>query len=108
MALRSGLSYPLQLSAENMLKDLQDFVNDISAIVKAWEQSLKADPSEIWNDVTAFTPSRFFVQTSASSVQRIKSCQEVISNSKERPMFTVSKTSVGMTQLAVLSIWPSR
>jgi hypothetical protein len=108
MALRSGLSYPLQLSAENMLKDLQDFVNDISAIVKAWEQSLKADPSEIWNDVTAFTPSRFFVQTSASSVQRIKSCQEVISNSEERPMFTVSKTSVGMTQLAVLSIWPSR
>lgn len=106
--LPSRLTYPLHLSAQTMLRDLQDFVLDVSTIATAWQDSLNADPSEIWNDVTAFTPSRFFVQTSALSVHKITPGHEETSTNEQRPIFKVSKCSVDKTQLAVLSIWPSR
>jgi hypothetical protein len=90
------------------LKDLQDFISDLSVIQLRWDLSLRTDGAEIWRDITAFTPSRFFRKTSALSVQEIVSDCGDVSATKERAFLTVSKAAGNLSKLAVLTIYPSR
>lgn len=98
----------LHLELHSTLKELQEFMKDISAIRDSWDSHLSENPAEIWNDITAFTPSKYLRQTSALSVEAISTGFPDGMTKDNGILFEMSKTSMNMTKLAVLSIWPSR
>lgn len=93
------------------LSNLRDLTNDLIRLHEAWGSHLKIRAHEIWDDVTVFTKSRFFVSTNAASAQCL--APEMVveaspgANQTIKPTFSISMSSDDGHQLAVLAIFPS-
>ena len=88
--------------------ELSDFAMDMKNLDIAWKETLLQSPHEIWNDVTVFTPSRFFVRTSAASLEPLAPKRTTSSDSGITPLFSMSSSSLDGHQIASLSIYPSQ
>ncbi|EXJ85266.1 hypothetical protein A1O3_05941 [Capronia epimyces CBS 606.96] len=106
--LSDRFSHVLDLNLKAVLSDLQEFAQDLGSVTSAWDAALSTNPAEIWNDITAFTPSRFFHQTAALAVQGIKMDSPAEIRDEGELLWTVSKTSIDLTRLATVTVCPSR
>ena len=100
MALHSAFgAVPTELSA---------FIDDLQVINGLWESTLHAGPNQIWNDITAFTPSPFLAKTSAVSVNSMPTLNFGESQLSLKPLTTISAETHDGNRLGVLSIWPNK
>lgn len=97
-----------ELASRNVIAELDDLGADLAQIDKKWGDVLNLDPGQLWEDVTAFTPSRFLAQTSALSVHEVKPAEDKDASLDGPPLFSISQTSKDFRWLAFLSVRPSR
>jgi hypothetical protein len=99
-------------STDTKLRDLANamakFAEDIAIMHRLWGETLLFEPEQIWNDITAFTPSEFFVQTRATSVKSLVPTQFEPISLAETSLCTISTERWDGDELGVLSIWPSK
>jgi hypothetical protein len=93
---------------ENLSSLLRALVTDLHRMHELWGDTLQAAPNQLWNDVTAFTPSPFFAKTSAVTVKKLISESARLAELSSRPICQISRDLTGSDLLAILSIWPSR
>lgn len=84
------------------------FAEDLSTLHKFWGDTLVAGPHHIWQDVTAFTSSSFFVTTGAITVKSLISERSHWSGRSSVPLSKISRDDPITDRLAILTIWPSR
>jgi hypothetical protein len=92
------------LQLKTISAEMSDLAKDLVAIDSAWGDTLEQTPHEIWNDVTLFTPSRFFAKTTAADAESLAPRG---SDLGLPPLFSTSATSQDGSRLAIWSIWPS-
>jgi hypothetical protein len=107
IALHDRYDSSLKLSIKTLANDISEFAADLANLHNAWHETLTLTPHEIWGDVTLFTPSRFFVGTSASSLEDLAPKADRGVGDDSRPMFAISANSRDGQRIAILSIWPS-
>jgi hypothetical protein len=84
------------------------FARDLIKMHELWGDTLISGPHHIWNDITAFTTSPFFVQTSAVTIKSL------LTDSPNRSMLSttflsqISRDDPNTDLMAVLTVWPSR
>lgn len=93
--------------AEPLGRELADFAKDLITIDEDWGDKLQKSPHFIWQDITAFHPSRFLAQTRATSFVSM-SAQRPYGIQSTKPLSTISEEANEGQDIAVLSIWPSR
>jgi hypothetical protein len=99
---------PIPASILKSSKEMTDLAVDLKQLRDSWESALLARPHEIWNDVTVFNPSRFFVTSSAANVTYFASEDFDKTECSKEPLFSTSSNSSDAQLIAKLSIWPSR
>ena len=88
---------------------LSGFTDDLKTMHCLWGPTLNKGPHEIWNDITAFTPSPFFTQTAATSVKSIGTTQMRESSLSGKPLASISvEAGYEWENLGMLSIWPTK
>ena len=80
----------------------------LSELHSLWGAVLRDNPEQIWQDVTAFTPNRFFARNSATHVQHLEPARLSNTKSSSQPLTRISRVSETGDLLANLTIWPSR
>ncbi|ORY05553.1 hypothetical protein BCR34DRAFT_604476 [Clohesyomyces aquaticus] len=73
-----------------------------------WGRQLKKSPVCIWEEVTAFTPSRLLPQTDTTRVDTLMAGSPTSQNVSSRHLCKISEVDASGTLVGVLSIWPSR
>jgi len=97
-----------QNQQNTLVTELLSFFDYLSTLEREWGVSLRIAPQTIWQDLTAFNPSRFFLQTTATTARFVGST-EFDSDSLSRVcLCTISEDLPDGSLMAVLSIWPSR
>ena len=81
---------------------------DLEALDTAWHNVLTKTPTEIWDDVTAFTKSSFWQSTKATEIHSLAAIGPFKHSVGSSPLFTVSQLSSSGVELGVLSVWPSK
>ncbi|KAK8123233.1 hypothetical protein PG984_011903 [Apiospora sp. TS-2023a] len=81
---------------------------DLERLEEDWGEPLRAEPHQIWNDVTAFFPSLSFKKTTATTVRHIGLDDPLDSSQSTKPLAVVSMSDPTQLYLTKLSIWPSR
>ncbi|RAR02007.1 hypothetical protein DDE83_008718 [Stemphylium lycopersici] len=84
------------------------FTEDLSTLHQFWGDTLIDGPHHIWQDVTAFTSSSFFVTTGAVTVESLVSARTGWSGRSTVPLSKISRDDPNTNFLAILTIWPSR
>lgn len=97
---------------QHSIKDLADrlsaFAEDLIVMHTYWADTLYSGPHQIWNDVTAFTPSPFFQSTSATSVMSFAAIGYGNPLQSSKPLASISTETNDSKAMGVLSVWPSR
>ncbi|EMD61400.1 hypothetical protein COCSADRAFT_192355 [Bipolaris sorokiniana ND90Pr] len=83
------------------------FAEDLSTLHQFWGDTLVAGPHHIWQDVTAFTSSPFFVTTGAVAIKSLVSERSHWSGRSSVPLSKISRDDPKTDFLATLTIWPS-
>lgn len=89
------------------IDELREFGDDMQALNDDWGTTLLSSSNAIWEDVTAFTRSKFFAKTSAVHVE-ILPPRAPSRDANASPLYTISRTSASGSEIGVLSIWPSK
>lgn len=84
------------------------FAKDLAVMHHLWAETLTHSQEQIWKDITTFTPSRFFAETTASNVDYMPQSINGQPDLGHIPLCTISAESPGGSELGVLTIWPSR
>jgi hypothetical protein len=91
-----------------LAEDVGEFGLDLDNLHTLWGPGLVAAPQIIWEDITAYTPSRFFAQTNATAVTFLTPLIPKHEDLSTNPLSTISAVSASSCELGVLSIWPPR
>lgn len=91
----------------NLIADMKDFVTDMKAVYFHWDSNLRSDPSLIWDEVSAFTQSRFLQPSTSTNVSSLKPKQPENAFTSSRSLCTISSVSSDCNQTGILTIWPS-
>jgi hypothetical protein len=88
-----------------------EFADFLGEIKSDWGSKLLANPACIWEEVSAFSPSRFLVKTAAIDVKLLLQPKEGDDSvSKKRRAQScikrVSRTTEDSRHVIVLTIWP--
>lgn len=95
--------------SQSLQRDIEEFSSDISELDELWGALFRGGKCEqIWLDVTAFTKSRFLMQTRAVQYTSLAPQTLDSTNLARSSLCTVSSGSASSELLGVLSIWPSR
>lgn len=100
------ISFPA--SVRQVAKELTDLVVDLTALDANWRTTLLTRPHEIWNDITVFSSSRFFVRTSAATISYLTPQNPAELCHSKTPLFSTSSNSINGQLIATLTIWPSK
>ncbi|RBA13422.1 hypothetical protein FPRO05_02216 [Fusarium proliferatum] len=84
------------------------FAGDLTRLHELWGDTLLVGPHQIWNDVTAFTSSPFFVTTAAVNIKFLASESFNRAGLSTTPLSKISRDDPSTDFLAILTIWPSR
>ncbi|KAJ4152231.1 hypothetical protein NW765_017740 [Fusarium oxysporum] len=85
-----------------------DLCHDLETLDNDWGPALREAPDHIWNDITAFFDSKFFVQTSGTRVMSLAPRGSDISPQSSKSLSSISVSDTTDSHMAILSIWPSR
>jgi hypothetical protein len=88
--------------------DLTELCRFMKEVHQYWGSKLMESPALVWEEVTAFTPSRLFPQTSAIKVQSLVSDEPDSDYLSTKCLCKVSVSSLNGLLVGVLSVWPSR
>jgi hypothetical protein len=89
-------------------EDLTELCRFMKEVYQYWGSKLMESPALVWEEVTAFTPSRLFPQTSAIKVQSLVSDEPDSDYLSTKCLCKVSVSSLNGLLVGVLSVWPSR
>ena len=87
-----------------VLSSLTAFVYDLQDLHKKWGDTLSRTSNLIWNDVTAFTNSPLFQQSSALSIKHLPVRGFRYSSSSSKPLTRTSNIDVRTGVCAILTI----
>ena len=85
-----------------------EFAEYLMTLQRLWGAKLIACPQCIWDEVTAFTPSKFLHQSSTTTVQTLIPESTPGENSSLKEIKKISQLTTDAAHVTVLSIWPSR
>ncbi|OCL06693.1 hypothetical protein AOQ84DRAFT_410359, partial [Glonium stellatum] len=92
--------------------ELYQLTHELSADLKAlegdWGAMLAKNPSSIWEETSAFTPSKFIAYNSATRVHSIVDNKPPLTSCSSRYLCKISEVDSAGRFMGVLSIWPSR
>ncbi|OAL52436.1 hypothetical protein IQ07DRAFT_598053 [Pyrenochaeta sp. DS3sAY3a] len=94
--------------SQEMIVAIAEFANDLNDLHQQWGDTLRESPHQLWNDVTAFTSSQFFVTTSAVTVSHLQSETPHKHELSSCSLSKISRDDPNTETLAVLTIWPSK
>jgi hypothetical protein len=80
----------------------------LEALDIAWHNVPTKTPTEIWDDVTAFTKCSFWQTTKATEIHNLAVIGPFKHFVGNNPLFTVSQLSSSGVELGVLTVWPSK
>ena len=89
-------------------QEAMEFAEYLMTLQRLWGAKLIARPQCIWDEVTAFTPSRFLQQSSTTTVQTLIAESTPGKNSSLKEIKKISQLTADAAHVTVLSIWPSR
>ncbi|KAK3378715.1 hypothetical protein B0T24DRAFT_138215 [Lasiosphaeria ovina] len=88
--------------------DLVEFERDMQKLQLDWGDTLLKSPEIIWDEATAFTPSRFLLQTRTTQATSLAPASLESPYSSTIPLCVISEADPDGKLVVVLSIWPSR
>jgi len=91
----------IQKGFPNILSSASAFADHPAIMHSLWAETLRYSPEQIWNDVTTFTPSRFFAQAIASSVGYMAQASMGQLDLSQVPLCTISSEAPGVNELGV-------
>lgn len=86
----------------------KEFCQDLRLLDQIIGDRLRESPNLMWNEATAFVPSRFWVTGSATSVELLDPQALNLDAISGRALATISESLLSHCLVGVLSIWPSR
>jgi hypothetical protein len=89
-------------------REISSFMDDLVNMDELWGITLRSTPEQIWQDITAFTPIRFFLQTSATTVEQLVPENPQLQALSKVCLCTISSDKASEKELGVLGIWPSK
>ena len=92
----------------NLPNEIAKLAQDLQKVGGLWGSTLGNSPVQIWHDVSAFTDSEFFQQSSAISVKHISNPYVRKSQAGTRYLSRISKFDSCSGRFAILTIWPSQ
>jgi hypothetical protein len=98
----------LSQETKGALDDVDDFGRYLIGLNDDWGSKLLKSPEIIWEEVTAFTPSRLLPQSTTTQVDIL--VEDALSDPKlsTRCLSKISETTSDGLMVGTLSIWPSR
>lgn len=84
------------------------FARDLISLHQLWGDTLLSGPHEIWNDITAFTNSPFFVTTAAVTFKSLTDESSKMRDRSTAPLSKISQDDASTNLLAILTVWPPR
>jgi hypothetical protein len=105
---QSNLQPLLDADYDTLPADMHELSNELQNLKVTWDEALTESPEEIWNDVTAFTKSRFFAQTKGTVYNSLAPMPLPSWDYAEAPLSTISSTFDSGSVVGVLSIWPPK
>jgi hypothetical protein len=90
------------------LDDVSELAQYLLRLDISWGSKLAHSPACIWDEVTAFTPSRLLSQTSDFRVDYLPVEPPEAAQEGAKQLCKVSETNSSGTYVTVLSIWPCR
>lgn len=106
--LMSNVNVPCRCNLKQLGSDYLEFDGYLRQLDIEWGTQLDQNPTCIWEEVTAFTPSRFLAQTTAFTVNSLTATRTKDEKSSSQPLCKISEASSDELYVGVLSIWPSR
>jgi hypothetical protein len=107
-AIYVGENYCSNPQVPATVQTCKEFCQDLRLLDQTIGNSLRESPHLIWNEATAFVPSRFWITSSATSVELLDP-RALNSNAiSGRALATISESLLSRCLVGVLSIWPSR
>ena len=97
---------PMDIS--ELSQEAIDFVQDLMTLERLWGSKLISSPECIWDEVTAFTPSRFLQQTTTTTVQSLVSKSSPGAKSSLKEIKKISQSTADGAHVTVISVWPSK
>lgn len=85
-----------------------EFAQYLTTLQRMWGTKLITCPECIWDEVTAFTPSRFLQQSTTTVVQPLIPDTTPGATSSLKDIKKISQLTADTANVTVLSIWPSR
>jgi hypothetical protein len=90
-----------------LCNNLSEFEGDMQELQLHWSANLLQTPEIIWDEVTAFTSSKFLFKAGNTKVTSLAAGNPQSSSSSKNPLCTISDAATDGKLMAVLSIWPS-
>ncbi|MCJ1398403.1 hypothetical protein MMC11_001601 [Xylographa trunciseda] len=97
----------LDVDLSDIATDIRDLSRDLESLHKLCGPKLATDPVRIWDEVTAFCPSRFFTKTSSTTVGALVPPELDRFHPAEESLCKISETSPDGLCIGVLTVWPS-
>jgi hypothetical protein len=91
-----------------LFQDVVELALYLANLDRYWTTKLTQSPGCIWDEVTAFTPSRFLAQTTATIVKSLVATSPREAGLSTKYLRRISETTSDGQRVHVLSIWPSR
>ncbi|KAK3319509.1 hypothetical protein B0T19DRAFT_268571 [Cercophora scortea] len=93
---------------KDLSNNLREFEHDIQDLQLHWGANLLKSPELIWDEVAAFSPSRFLLKTTSTNVISLAPQDSPSSANSSNPLCLISEVATGGNLMAILSIWPSK
>lgn len=91
-----------------MSSDIDEFCSYLDSLRLQWGSKLLQNPGCIWEEVTAFNPSRFLQTTSAMAYRQLQpEGQRNSAKMSKAPLKEISQTTSDGKFVSKLAIWPS-
>jgi len=93
---------------QSLVADLEDLAAALNSLDTHWSLKLSENPSIIWSEVPAWTPSRFWAKSTEFDIHSLAPQSQQIPGLSSKYLCMTSETSADASHVAVLSVWSSR
>lgn len=107
-AMPGPLNSDFEGDAKNSFQDGLELIAFLKELDEAWGPKLRENPYLIWDEISAFTKSRFLERTTITKVHCLSASGPISRKTSQKYLCKVSEVSNDQRLVGVLSIWPSR
>jgi hypothetical protein len=91
-----------------LVADTTELARYVRVLDKDWGRQLLLSPKDVWEEITAFTPSRLIEGTRHTQVHALIMDPPRVQSISSRYLSKISELSEDGKTVAILSIWPSK